>query len=76
MQVKRERDELRIEKEEEATALTSRLHAMERSYETILQVYIYTYMYMYIYMVHGTCNIQQPLQATYCIHDCVYKLHV
>ena len=48
--VKRERDELRREKEEEVTALNSRLHAMERTYDVILQVRITCVHVQCIYM--------------------------
>ena len=38
MSVQRERDKLKREKEEEVTALHSKLHVMEKSYDAILQV--------------------------------------
>ena len=40
--VRQERDELRRDKEEEVAALNAKLHAMERTYETILQVWCET----------------------------------
>ena len=43
--VRWERDELRREKEEEVAALDSKLHAMERSYDAILQVHVYAHVY-------------------------------
>ena len=48
--VRCERDELRREKEEEVAALDSKLHAMERSYDAILQVHVCTCVY-----TAGTC---------------------
>ena len=38
MRVQRERDKLKREKEEEVSALHSKLHVMEKSYDAILQV--------------------------------------
>ena len=38
VEVRRERDRLRKQKEEEVSALNSRLQAMEKSYDAILQV--------------------------------------
>ena len=38
MRVQRERDVLKREKEEEVSALHSKLHVMEKSYDAILQV--------------------------------------
>lgn len=38
VKVERERDGLKREKEHEVSALTSRLQAMEKSYDVILQV--------------------------------------
>ena len=40
--VRRERDKLRRQKEEEVSALNARLRAIERSYDAILEVSIYT----------------------------------
>ena len=40
VEVRRERDRLRKQKEEEVSALNSRLQAMEKSYDAILQVMI------------------------------------
>ena len=40
VEVRRERDKLRRQKEEEVSSLNARLHAMERSYDAILEVSI------------------------------------
>ena len=59
MMVRRERDELRREKEEQVTALTAKLHSVERSYDIILQVRM---MYMFSTPTHLNAHSREGLE--------------